>query len=64
MNQARTEKTSRATKYMDDRTKGILDKARSSSVEDFLKQKQEEFRRKGRMSTGSSAGAWRAGELD
>ena len=61
MNQIRSEKTS---KYIDDRTKGILDKAQSSSVEDFLKQKQEEFRRKGRMSTGSSAGAWRAGELD
>ena len=63
--QTRSEKTSRATKYMDDRTKAALDTSGSQSIDDFLKQKQEEFLRKGRAGSRlpiSTAADWRRGE--
>jgi len=51
--------------YADDRTKDVLNKSGAQTIEAFLKQKQEEFLRKGRVAgtvPRSTAADWRRGD--
>jgi len=56
---------SKPSRHVDDRTQTVLDKSGTESVEEFLKQKQEEFLRKGRVAAVPprlSAADWRVGD--